>query len=46
MAMQRKYAGDLAAISVSLDDPSEEEALDKVQRFLQAKNATFSNYAT
>jgi thiol-disulfide isomerase/thioredoxin len=24
--MQRKYAGDLAAVSVSLDDPSDEEA--------------------
>src|SRR5262249_3903876 len=41
--MQRKYADDLAAVSVSLDDPSQEEALDKVKRFLQAKNATFTN---
>src|SRR5262249_54416856 len=41
--MQRKYADDLAAISVSLDDPSDEETLDKVQRYLKAKNARFTN---
>src|SRR5262249_19798006 len=41
--MQRKYADDLAAVSVSLDDPSDEEATNKVQRFLKAKNATFTN---
>lgn len=41
--MQRKYADDLAAVSVSLDDPSDEEAIDRAQRFLKAKNATFTN---
>jgi hypothetical protein len=42
--MQKNYGTkEFAAISVSLDDPSEEGTTDKVLRFLKAKNATFTN---
>jgi hypothetical protein len=42
--MQKEYGTkELAAISVSLDDPSESGATDKALRFLKATNATFTN---
>ena len=42
--MQRKYAADgLAAVSVSLDDPADKDARDRVLKFLRAKDATFTN---
>lgn len=42
--MQKKYGtDDLAAVSVSLDDPNEKGVLEKVQKFLEAKKATFTN---
>jgi len=42
--MQRKYAKDgLAAVSVSLDDPDDKEARERVLKFLKAKGADFTN---
>lgn len=43
--MHNKYAKDgLAAISVSIDEmPTEEATKAKVLKFLQSKNATFTN---
>jgi len=43
--MNAKY-GDkgLAVISVSLDDPTNAKALDEAKRFLQEKNAVFTNF--
>lgn len=45
VAMHTKFAAEgLAAVSVSLDDPAEAGTTAKVQRFLDARNATFANY--
>jgi thiol-disulfide isomerase/thioredoxin len=42
--MQQKYATNgLAAISVSLDDPSQPGVTEKVLRFLRSQNASFTN---
>jgi hypothetical protein len=42
--MSKKHAQDkFTAISVSLDDPGDKEARDKVIKFLQAQKATFTN---
>jgi hypothetical protein len=42
--MHRTYAKDgLAALSVSLDDPHDKGVCERVLKFLQAKNATFTN---
>jgi hypothetical protein len=42
--MHRKYSkDDFAAVSVSLDDPSDKEAKANVVKFLQDKKATFTN---
>jgi hypothetical protein len=42
--MQRKYAKDgLVAISVSLDDPNEDNVKDKVTKYLRSQKATFTN---
>jgi hypothetical protein len=42
--MQRKYAKDgLVAVSVSLDDPEDKEAPERILKFLKAKNAEFTN---
>ncbi len=37
-------SGSFAAVSVSLDDPNEPGAADKVLRFLRAQKATFANF--
>ena len=43
--MQRKYAADgLVAMSVSLDDPADPEAKEKVLKFLHSQDATFDNF--
>ena len=42
--MQRKYAKDgLVAVSVSLDDPADKDAPERIIKFLKAKNAEFTN---
>ena len=42
--MHQKYASEgLAAVSVSLDDPSQRGAVEKVQRFLKTQRASFTN---
>ncbi len=42
--MQRKYAKDgLVAVSVSLDDPDDKDAPERIINFLKAKGATFTN---
>ena len=42
--MQRKYAKDgLAAVSVSLDDPDDKEARERILKFLRVKGAYFTN---
>jgi hypothetical protein len=42
--MQEKYAKQgLVAISVSLDDPNDKDAKDRVFKFLEKKKATFTN---
>lgn len=42
--MQKKYATDsLAAVSVSLDDPSDAKLKEKVVKFLESQHATFTN---
>src|SRR5438876_5838753 len=44
VALSRKHAKDaVAAVSVSLDDLSEDGAKDKVQKFLDKQQATFTN---
>jgi thiol-disulfide isomerase/thioredoxin len=44
VALHAKHAKDgLVAISVSLDDPTEDEAKAKALKFLQAQKATFTN---
>jgi hypothetical protein len=43
--MHKKYsAADFAAVSVSLDDPAEDGARDKVLKFLRSQGATFRNF--
>jgi hypothetical protein len=43
--MHKKHAKDkLTALSVSLDDPADQGAKDKVLKFLQSQQATFSNF--
>ena len=43
--MHAKYAKEgLAAVSVSLDDARETDTKDKVLKFLQTKNAGFTNF--
>jgi thiol-disulfide isomerase/thioredoxin len=43
--LHRKYAAKgLAAVSVSLDDPTDEQARERANRFLTDKQAAFSNY--
>jgi hypothetical protein len=42
--MHNKLGKDVAAISVSLDDPGEEGTKEKVLKFLQKQKATFPNY--
>ena len=42
--MHRKYAKDgFEAVSVSLDDPADKEVMAKLTKFLQDKQATFTN---
>jgi hypothetical protein len=42
--MQRKYAKDgLAAVSVSLDNPDDKEARERIVKFLRSKDADFTN---
>jgi thiol-disulfide isomerase/thioredoxin len=42
--MHQKYAADgLVAMSVALDDPTDEKAKARVVKFLQARQATFTN---
>lgn len=42
--MQRKYAKDgLVAVSVSLDDPKDPDAPERVMTFLKSKGAAFTN---
>jgi hypothetical protein len=42
--MHKKYARDgLAAVSVSLDDPKDKKALERVLEFLRKQKATFTN---
>jgi hypothetical protein len=42
--MQKKYAGDgVAAVSVSLDDLSDKEVKSRIEAFLKAQKATFTN---
>ena len=42
--MQKKYAKDgMAAVSVDLDDPGEKDIKDRVLKFLQSQQATFTN---
>jgi thiol-disulfide isomerase/thioredoxin len=44
VALHRKYqARDLAAVSVSLDDPNDMEARQRVEEFLTARKATCRN---
>jgi thiol-disulfide isomerase/thioredoxin len=44
VALHRKHAkDDFAAVSVSLDDLSEDGAKEKVQKFLDRQNAMFTN---
>jgi thiol-disulfide isomerase/thioredoxin len=43
--LHRKYArAGLTAVSVSLDDSTDEDARDRVTKFLTARKATFPNY--
>ena len=43
--MQEKYGKEgLAAVSVSLDDASDQDARAKVLKFLEGKKARFSNF--
>ncbi len=45
LELHRKYAGQgFTAISVSLDDPADAEARERVRRFLVEKQAAFANY--
>lgn len=45
VALHARHAADgLAAVSVSLDDPAGAGTAAKVQKFLDARNATFANY--
>jgi thiol-disulfide isomerase/thioredoxin len=45
VVLHQKYAaGGLAAISVSLDDVADVEAMERVRRFLAAQQASFANY--
>jgi hypothetical protein len=42
--MHKKYAAQgLAAISVALDDPADQQAKDAVLKFLKKEKATFTN---
>jgi hypothetical protein len=42
--MQRKYAKDgVVAVSVSLDDPTDKDAPERILKFLRAKDAEFTN---
>jgi hypothetical protein len=42
--MQRKYAKEgVVAVSVSLDDPEDKEAPERILKFLRAKGAEFTN---
>jgi hypothetical protein len=42
--MQRKYAKDgVVAVSVSLDDPTDKDAPERILKFLRAKDAKFTN---
>ncbi len=42
--MQRKHAKDgLVAVSVSLDDPTDKDAPERIIKFLKAKDADFTN---
>ena len=43
--MHKKYSKDgLAAMSVSLDDPSDAKAMKRVEDFLKKQKATFRNF--
>jgi hypothetical protein len=43
--MQRQYKADgLVAISVSLDDVNDPEAIERVRKFLRAQDAAFQNF--
>ena len=43
--LHKKYAGQgLVAISVTLDDPTDDAARGRALKFLQARGATFANY--
>ena len=43
--LHRNYAREgLAAVSVSVDDPTDDEARDRAKKFLIARKAEFSNY--
>jgi thiol-disulfide isomerase/thioredoxin len=43
--LSQKYGGDgLVAISVTLDDPTDDAAKGRALKFLQAQKATFTNY--
>jgi len=45
VAMHRRYSDDgLTAISVSLDDAADAEAVERVRLFLSAQRASFANY--
>ncbi|HBI44565.1 MAG TPA: hypothetical protein DDY78_17205 [Planctomycetales bacterium] len=42
--MQRKYAKDgVVAVSVSLDEPEDKDAPERILKFLRAKGADFTN---
>ncbi len=42
--MHKKYAASgLAAVSVSLDDPADQDVMKRVRQFLEDKKATFTN---
>ena len=42
--MQRQYEKDgLVAVSVSLDDPGDKDARERILKFLRAKDAEFTN---
>src|SRR5262245_58454037 len=44
VALHQKYAKDgFVAVSVSLDDPTDDDAKAKALKFLQAQKATFTN---
>jgi hypothetical protein len=43
--MQSKYGKDgVVSISVSLDDPTDKEAQEKVRKFLESEKATITNF--